>query len=222
MYSFAQRPDTAVIDEPLYAHYLRVSGARHPGREQILAVMDQDGDAVMRRILDARYDDRVQLVFVKQMAHHLQELDRQLLRDTEHVLLIRDPREMLPSLTVQLPEATLPDTGLPAQWELFRELEARGEAPAVLDARELLLNPERVLTVLCERLGVPFTAQMLSWPAGARPEDGVWAPIWYHAVHQSTGFARYLSKHHFPDALRPLLDECVPYYDRLVTHAIRA
>ena len=24
MYSFAQRPDTRVVDEPLYAHYLRV------------------------------------------------------------------------------------------------------------------------------------------------------------------------------------------------------
>ncbi|MGD8481270.1 MAG: sulfotransferase family protein, partial [Gammaproteobacteria bacterium] len=33
MYSFAQRPDTRVLDEPLYGHYLKSSGARHPGRE---------------------------------------------------------------------------------------------------------------------------------------------------------------------------------------------
>ena len=33
MYAFAQRPDTAVVDEPLYAHYLRVSGADHPRQE---------------------------------------------------------------------------------------------------------------------------------------------------------------------------------------------
>jgi hypothetical protein len=32
MYSFAQNEAVAVIDEPLYGHYLRVTGADHPGR----------------------------------------------------------------------------------------------------------------------------------------------------------------------------------------------
>ena len=36
MYSFAQRKDTRVIDEPLYAHYLKKSGAKHPGRDEVL------------------------------------------------------------------------------------------------------------------------------------------------------------------------------------------
>src|ERR687883_192922 len=31
MYSFRQRPDTLVVDEPLYGHYLRVTSADHPG-----------------------------------------------------------------------------------------------------------------------------------------------------------------------------------------------
>jgi hypothetical protein len=30
---------------------------------------------------------------------------------------------------------------------------------------------------------------MLSWPAGPKEFDGVWASHWYGAVHQSTGFA---------------------------------
>ena len=34
MYSFAQRRDTKVFDEPLYAHYLSESKANHPGREE--------------------------------------------------------------------------------------------------------------------------------------------------------------------------------------------
>ena len=38
MYSFAQRPDAAVYDEPLYAHHLVVTGEDRPYRDQ---VMDQ-------------------------------------------------------------------------------------------------------------------------------------------------------------------------------------
>jgi hypothetical protein len=34
MYAFAQRSDTAVLDEPLYAHYLRLTGLARPYREQ--------------------------------------------------------------------------------------------------------------------------------------------------------------------------------------------
>ena len=44
MYSFAQRPDTIVFDEPLYAHYLRVTGIDHPGKEEVLASQEQDGE----------------------------------------------------------------------------------------------------------------------------------------------------------------------------------
>ncbi len=29
---------------------------------------------------------------------------------------------------------------------------------------------------------------MLSWPAGRRATDGVWAAHWYEAVERSTGF----------------------------------
>ena len=48
MYSFAQRSDTLVVDEPLYGHFLRVTGTIHPGRDEVLATVNCDGDAVMR------------------------------------------------------------------------------------------------------------------------------------------------------------------------------
>ena len=62
---------------------------------------------------------------------------------------------------------------------------------------------------------MPYTDAMLSWEAGPRAEDGIWAPHWYHAVHKSTGFSPYVHKSEFPDALRPLLEECAPWYDKL-------
>ena len=127
---------------------------------------------------------------------------------------------MLPSLTVQLPQATLRDTGLKRQWELFEELRDAGQKPAVLDSRLLLLDPAAILQQLCTHLGLEFDDRMLRWEAGPRPEDGVWAPHWYHAVHRSTGFAAYRPKDDFPAALLDLLDRCPPWYNRLFELAV--
>ncbi len=222
MYSFAQRTDMQVIDEPLYGHYLRVSGAMHPGRTEIMAAMDCDGDRVMRKLMQQQADNPTTRLFMKHMAHHLVDLDLGFLRSTKNILLIRDPREMLPSLTIQLPQASLDDTGLRRQWELYAELTDAGTAAAIVDSRELLLDPEGVLQSLCQHLQIRFNDEMLRWQAGARKEDGVWAAHWYHAVHQSTGFAPYKAKTEFPSHLQSLLDECQPWYDRLFEHALRA
>jgi hypothetical protein len=222
MYSFAQRDDVRVVDEPLYGHYLRVTGADHPGRDEVIAQMNCDGDAVMHELLDASREDRARRFFLKHMAHHLVELELDFLEQTRNVFLIRDPRDMLPSLTVQIPHATLADTGLATQWQLYCDLLDRGQQPLVLDSRELLLGPESVLRQLCAGVGLPFSERMLRWSAGPLPEDGVWAPHWYHAVHQSTGFASYRAKNKFPAALEPLLAECRPWYDKLFSKAIRA
>lgn len=221
MYSFAQRADTRVVDEPLYGHYLRVTGAKHPGGDQVVAETNCDGAAVMRDLL-ATSRDISETLFIKHMAHHLVQLDTEFLSQSRNVFLIRDPREMLPSLTVQIPHAGLADTGLRRQCELLAELRSLGQQPVVLDSKELLLNPAKVLQRLCERLGMEFSATMLQWEAGPRPEDGVWASHWYHAVHQSTGFAEYHQKGEFPSRLKSLLAECQPWYDKLYAHAILA
>lgn len=222
MYSFAQNEGIEVLDEPLYGHYLRVSGAEHPGRDEVLSAMNCDGDEVMRELLARQAGDSSRRLFMKHMAHHLVEIELGFLKDTCNIFLIRDPLEMLPSLTVQLPDAGLADTGLERQWTLFESLRAEGQSPAILDSRELLLDPAGVLRQLCEHIGLAFSERMLRWEAGARPEDGVWAPHWYHAVHKSTGFAPYIPKTKFPARLESLLAECAPWYDRLYANAIRA
>jgi hypothetical protein len=221
MYSFAERLDTRVVDEPLYGHFLLTTGADHPGRDEIMAVMDCDGQRVMNELLSGSADDP-EIVFMKQMAHHLVHIDDQFLQQARNIFLIRDPKEMLPSLTIQLPHARLEDTGLKMQWELFRTLEEQGQSPAIVDSRELLLDPAGVLRQLCDNLDIEYTDRMLSWPAGPRLEDGAWAPYWYHAVHKSTGFAQHIAKNEFPSPLEPLLAECSPWYDKLFRRAIRA
>jgi hypothetical protein len=221
MYSFAERPDTHVVDEPLYGHYLRVSGADHPGREDIMQAMNCDGNAVMRGLLESDPPD-AEILFIKHMAHHLVDLDLSFLATTENIFLVRDPEEMLPSLTVQIPHAGLADTGLKRQWEVYQSLKSSGQTPIIIDARELLLDPAGVLKALCQRLRIHYYDNMLNWPAGPINEDGVWADHWYQAVHKSTGFSGYVAKIDFPEKLRPLLDECRPYYENLYDYAIMA
>ncbi len=222
MYSFAQHDDVKVVDEPLYGHYLRVSGAPHPGRDKVLQTVSCDGDAIMQDLLAEQAKMGDTRLFMKHMAHHLVDLDLDFLQQSQNILLVRNPREMLPSLTIQLPDAKLEDTGLQRQWQLYESLDEAGRTPAVLDSRELLVDPEKVLRQLCQRIDLPFSARMLHWEAGPRPEDGVWAPHWYHTVHQSTGFAPYRAKSGFPKHLHDLLNECKPWYDLLFAKALRA
>lgn len=221
MYSFAQRADTRVVDEPLYAHYLRVTGLDHPGRDVVLASQENDGEAVVRDVVLGPCDREV--LFLKQMAHHLVEVDRGFLARCENVLLTRDPRDMLPSLAENIPEPALRDTGYAAQLSILEELRRLGREPLVLVASEILKDPRGVLSALCARLGLPFDEAMLSWRAGPRPEDGAWAPHWYAGVHRSSGFAPWKPKDEpFPERLRPLLEEARPIYEQLSRLAIRA
>ena len=221
MYAFRQRPDTLVVDEPLYGHYLDVTRADHPGDDEVLATMDTDGGRVVREVLLGPCERPVH--FFKNMAHHLEGLDRGFLGGLTNVLLTRDPAEMLPSLARQLPNPSLRDTGLLYQTEILDHVLGEGLEPVVLDAKQLLLDPPGVLRSACDRLGIPFHESMLRWPAGPKPEDGVWAKHWYANVHASTGFSPYRPRTAaFPARLRPLLEESLPLYERLKRYAIQA
>lgn len=221
MYSFAQRTDARVVDEPLYAHYLlhQTTEADHPGREEILAAQENDGELVVRRLLHHDYG-RPAVIF-KQMTHHLTQLDTAFLGEMTNVLLIRDPRAILASFSKVVQAVTANDIGIPQQHELFRMLKANGTPPVIVDARRLLLQPKRVLQQLCEHLNLPWEEKMLQWPAGARPEDGVWASHWYTNVHRSTGFQPYVEKEiTLSPYLEDIAKECLPLYQELLNAAL--
>jgi hypothetical protein len=220
MYSWRQRADTTVVDEPLYAHYLRNDDRGHPGVAEILASQSTDPDEVIRDVILGPCATPV--LYIKQMAHHLRGVDRSHLAHTENIILTRDPREMLASLSVQLPNCDLTDTGLVESVDLLDAVIAEGGRPLVIESRALRSDPRAVLTHTCEHVGIDFDPTMLSWPAGPKPEDGVWAPYWYDNVHASTGFAPYqASTREIPDNLRPVLEAALPLYERLAEYAGR-
>ncbi|MEM6772776.1 MAG: hypothetical protein AAF597_19515 [Bacteroidota bacterium] len=221
MYSFAQREDMAVVDEPLYAHYLRrqPTSAEHPGKATILASQENDGNLVIKEMLEGNFGKPK--VLFKQMTHHLVALDEGFLDEMDNVLLIRNPRAILASFSKVVDGVTAEDIGLPQQLRLFRTLSEKGKAPAVVDARLLLQDPKAVLQRLCQFLNLSWTDKMLTWQAGPRPEDGVWAPYWYANVHKSTGFLPYREKHYdLPPALETIAAACQPIYASLLEAAI--
>src|SRR3954466_9864075 len=212
MYSFAQRADTIAMDEPLYAHYLRLTNADHPGKEEVLQSQEQDGAKVIAQIVDGEYEKPI--VFFKQMTHHLLDVDTNFLSKTLNIIYIRDPRQIISSYAQVRKEVIMEDIGIAAQWQLYQTLQNNKYSCIVLDSSELLNNPRKVLNELCNALEIPFDSAMLHWPAGPKKEDGVWSKYWYANVHQSTGFEKQpTSNRPLPEYLVPLYKECKVYYD---------
>ena len=217
MRAWENREDCAVSDEPLYAAYLATTGIDHPGRDEVIAA----GETDWRRVADALLGPvpgGKAVWYQKHMNHHLlADMDTDWVLGLRNVLLIRDPSEVVASYIKSRATVTPDDIGLPQQGRLFDLLcDALGEAPIVIDAGDFLRAPEAHLRALCGRLGIAFTPRMLSWPAGPRDSDGVWAPYWYDAVWRSTGFEPWRPRE---DTLTgealAAADICRPIYERL-------
>ena len=188
MRAFENRPDTVVVDEPLYAAYLARTGIDHPARDEVIASQPTDLEAAVAE-LSAPLPPGHRVHYAKHMAHHVsRDMDLGWTVGFRNVLLIRDPVEVVASYVRARESCEPDDIGLPQQgWLLELWDERRLEVP-ILDAGDFLRAPEQHLRWLCDWLGIPFTARMLSWPTGPRESDGVWAPHWYAAVWASTGF----------------------------------
>ena len=223
MYSFAQRADTTVFDEPHYAYYLATTDADeyHPGAAETLATYENDGEKVTRDIILG--DHETPVAFFKQMTHFLPGLDWSFMKQTVNVILTRDPKDVLLSYSKNIENPIMRDVGFAAHGELLDYLHSIGQEPPVLDSQAVLENPRGVLSKLCDQIGIPFDEAMLAWEPGARPEDGTWAKYWYHNVQASSGFGQYRPKNNpLPDHLIPLYEECLPHYEQLSKLAIRA
>ena len=223
MRAWENRPDTAVIDEPLYGHYLKATGIDHPGRDAIIAAMECDWRRIAKALLAPPPPGR-SIVYQKHMTHHLLPgIDRGWLDGLANAFLIREPRAVLASYVRTRERVSLDDIGLPVQVDLFEHVCRRtGRTPPVIDAADVLRDPAGTLGLLCEALGVPFSRRMLAWSPGPRPTDGVWAPHWYASVEASTGFAPYRPHAaELPADLEALAHAAMPHYRRLAEARLR-
>ncbi|MQA92011.1 MAG: HAD family hydrolase [Gemmatimonas sp.] len=217
MRSFGSRPDTYVADEPFYAAYLAGTELDHPIREEVLASQPTDWrEAVAGMLADP--PTGAPIFYQKHMTHHmLPGFGVEWMREFRNAFLIRDPTRVLASYARKRSRVTLADIGYPRQAELFAlEADRLGRPPPVVEDVDVLRDPAGTLSRLCAALEIPWTETMLSWPAGPRATDGVWAPVWYDAVERSTGFATPPEREMaLADDLRRLADEARPIFVEL-------
>lgn len=218
MYSFAQRSDTRVVDEPFYALYFSKTNVNHPGKDEVIKAQSSDEEIVKAEVF-TKHDRPV--FFIKNMAHHIEVMaNRNFLSKCINIFLIRNPKQIIASYAQVIEKPVMRDIGIEYEWKLFQEL--NDPKSIVLDSGLLLENPESVLKQVCERAGIAFEKEMLHWQAGPKSYDGVWAQHWYANVHKSTGFEKQpTSERALPDQLKPLAEEADEYYQKLLQHAIR-
>jgi hypothetical protein len=222
MRSWGNRPDTVVIDEPFYAYYLKTTGKAHPGADEVTATGETYSRKVIER-LTGPIPGGKRICFQKQMTHHLlPQVDRRWLGAVTNCFLIRDPREVIASYIKKNPDPTLEDLGFVQQAEIFDFVFNQTDSvPPVVDAKDVLQNPARMLRLFCDAIGVEFDNAMLSWPPGLRDTDGNWAKYWYDEVATSTSFQPCEPKEGVvPDRLRELYEQCRQCYDRLYQHRL--
>ena len=235
MRAWGNRADTAVIDEPFYAYYLERTGKKHPGAADVIAQGETDWRKVVEQLTgpipESRHPfDKLRIgsipshiLYQKQMTHHLlPEIDREWIVDLTNCFLIRDPREVILSYIQKNPEPELEDLGFVQQCEIFNFVRERTSSiPPIVDARDVLENPERTLRLLCDAIGVPFDVAMLSWPPGLRESDGIWAKHWYDEVARSTSFQPYKSREgNVPGHLCEVYEQCRECYEQLRQHRL--
>jgi hypothetical protein len=195
MYAFGNRGDCAVVDEPFYAAYLALTGLQHPMREDILESQSQDANEVAEALVGP-VPAAKPYFYQKHMTQHMIDgVPRDWMRQVTNVFLIRHPARVIASYAAKRENPVLDDIGFRQQAELFDLCRSWGQKPVVVD--------------------------MLSWPKGGHPGDGVWAPVWYGAVWNSSGFAGAegaLPK--VPDDLRPVLEAAMPYYEAMKAQKI--
>ena len=223
MYSFENRFDCHATDEPLYASFLLNSRTPHPGAEEVIEKYETDLGKLITTLTGPIPDEK-QIWYQKHMCHHIPEdSDISWIDDFKNCFLIRNPRDVLLSLSKVTDCIDLLSTGLPQQLTIFRHvINSSGEIPPVIDSEDVLEDPESILSALCESIGIPFSQRMLSWDPGPRSCDGLWGKYWYDSVWKSSGFsppspkAGELSEH-----LYSVLEESTMIYEELREMRIR-
>jgi len=221
MYSFGNRNDTSVVDEPFYANYLSRVDISHPGQEEIMDSLPHTVEEVLAQYIFHNYP--LDILFIKNMAHHIEQLDLSFASKLSNLFLIRSPQQLICSFAKVIPNPIMRDIGVKAQWDIYNKLLDQGAEVIVVDSNELLKDPTKVLNLICAELNIPFDSAMIKWSAGARKEDGVWAKYWYENVHRSTGWEKQRKKDRIlPEHLVQLCGEANVYYEKMFDQSIKA
>ena len=221
MYAFGNRPDFHVVDEPFYGPYLRRTWLPHPMSYEIRRDRVRTAKEVARSLSGPIPDGKAHALHKHMCPHMIRGIPREFMKDCTHVFLIHDPARVISSFAKGLETPTEHDLGYEAQAELFDHVVKLGLQPHVICMGDILEDPEGRLTDLCDAIGLDFRPDMISWPSGGHPEEGIWASYWYEDAHRWTGFPD-------PEGAVPALEgrnadlcrKVMPHYEKLLERAM--
>ncbi len=213
-----ERGDHLVLDEPWSRAYY--FGPERRSERYPLTFPESTYAAVEDGVLASAADGDV---FVKDMAYHAAHgISDDALAAMSHTFLIRDPVAALASLRRHWPDFTDDEAGYAAQLELFHRVQSlTGAPPAVIDSDVLRTDPQRIIGVWCDRVGLPRRPEALTWAAGMQPQWQLWRS-WHANAAASTGFEPpgSVSDPSPPDGSDDSLAAAVEAFDVLRRHAI--
>jgi hypothetical protein len=204
----AERGDFQVLHEPFsnlveFGH-TDVGGATvrsQPALMDAIRKLAADGPVFFKDTTDERYADLLSDVDFLGAA-------------ATHTFLIRHPEETIASYHALNPGVRCDQIGAEHLHEIYRRTkEVTGTDPVVLDAADLVADPERVVAAYCRRVGIPHLPQALSWSAGERSE---WRPTarWHVDASASTGFTTTAGRYGLDVVSHPVLSEYLRHHLR--------
>jgi sulfotransferase family protein len=214
---FVERDDLEVLHEPFSASY-------YYGEDRLsnrYSDVEPEAEHNYERVLAEVLKPRQKRVFLKDMAYQAKGvMSQEFIANFVNTFIIRDPKYVLTSLYKMWPDFTLEETGFEDLYWAFRYSTEAEEDPVVVDAMTFSENPVGILSVYCERLGIPFRANSLSWEPGEVEDWKTWKG-WHEAAQQSTGIKRAERRDPaLPDELQETYEHCLPYYYTLAAHTI--
>ena len=229
-----QRGDLTCFHEPFGIAWYKGPEARAP-RPPTPAT--RQPNATFERIWDDILEAaEKQPVFVKDMPHHTTHLwTKAFLDRISHSFLIRDPAKVLSSLHNSYQKAGLKSGFEPEeisfgpQNELFDQLVGRsGVYPTVIDSDDLLEDPDTMVRMYCEAIGIPFIAEALHWEKGSRTEV-LWydnnEEIWHASLRESDGLRpmprKFVEPGNLPDNLSKYHGMFFANYSALYPYRLR-
>ena len=151
--------------------------------------------------------------------------------------LIRHPKDIILSFDIAQKKSgitepvTQQDIGMKTLYQVFQQIEViTGQIPLVIHSDDIIKNPPSALQWLCKKLGVVFDEKMLTWKENLEDSNLLYKKLYgnstsnssepfFETLRSSRTFLPYEKKEEkLPDQLIPLLDESIPYYEKLLQY----
>ena len=220
MRSFENRKDTYVLDEPFYAYYLKKTGLNHPMKKEIIKNYPVSQNKIIKLITSKPGNKKI--FYQKHMTQHIiKNTNLDWITMGYNCFLIRHPAKVINSYIKKNSLRNIDDIGFKKQFKIFNKVKKNNLNFIVINADNILINPNKTIKKLCRELKIRFSKKMLSWPKGKRSSDGIWSKVWYKNVELSNTFSKYRKeKINVPKKYKKIYEESLKYYNEMNQYSI--